>query len=181
MGPPCGGKGFFKKKYLSNYHIISMSSLLSDSIKKFPEIETFQKKGELVPDQITLPILSEELERLERSGIKKTVLDGFPRNKDQSIFIRNFDNIKFIEIKPKNKTLIERFYLRQKQEDRIDNDIETFKKRLELYHIRQPSIDEMLEGKFILKLPDSEIKDEIKLNELERFLSSQRKAIFTTV
>ncbi|OEU56581.1 MAG: adenylate kinase [Desulfobacterales bacterium C00003106] len=89
FGPNGGGKGtqgaIVKKKY--NIAHIESGAIFRDNISKGTELgakaKGFIDKGELVPDEITIPMI---LDRLKEDDCKNGwLLDGFPRNKNQAI------------------------------------------------------------------------------------------------
>ncbi|MBW2598428.1 MAG: adenylate kinase [Deltaproteobacteria bacterium] len=89
FGPNGSGKGtqgaILKDKY-STPHIES-GAIFRDNISKGSELGTKAKeyidKGDLVPDEITIPMI---LDRLKQDDCKNGwLLDGFPRNKNQAI------------------------------------------------------------------------------------------------
>ncbi|MBW2179573.1 MAG: adenylate kinase [Deltaproteobacteria bacterium] len=89
FGPNGSGKGtqgaILKDKY--NTPHIESGAIFRDNISKGTELGTKAKeyidKGDLVPDEITIPMI---LDRLKQDDCKKGwLLDGFPRNKNQAI------------------------------------------------------------------------------------------------
>ena len=89
FGPNGGGKGtqgaILKDKY--NIAHIESGGIFRENIGKGTELgkqaKGFIDKGELVPDEITIPMI---LDRLKQDDCKEGwLLDGFPRNKNQSI------------------------------------------------------------------------------------------------
>jgi adenylate kinase len=89
FGPNGSGKGtqgaILKDKY--NTPHIESGAIFRDNISKGSELGTKAKeyidKGDLVPDEITIPMI---LDRLKQDDCKNGwLLDGFPRNKNQAI------------------------------------------------------------------------------------------------
>ncbi len=89
FGPNGSGKGtqgaILKDKY--NTPHIESGAIFRDNIKGGTELGTQAKeyidKGELVPDDITIPMI---LDRLQKDDCKGGwLLDGFPRNKVQAV------------------------------------------------------------------------------------------------
>ena len=89
FGPNGSGKGtqgaILKDKY--NTPHIESGAIFRDNISKGTELGTKAKeyidKGDLVPDDITIPMI---LDRLKQDDCKHGwLLDGFPRNKNQAI------------------------------------------------------------------------------------------------
>ncbi|MCD6185805.1 MAG: adenylate kinase [Deltaproteobacteria bacterium] len=89
FGPNGSGKGtqgaILKEKY--NIAHIESGAIFRENISNGTELGAKAKgyidKGDLVPDEITIPMI---LDRLKRDDCKKGwLLDGFPRNKNQSV------------------------------------------------------------------------------------------------
>ena len=89
FGPNGSGKGtqgaLLKDKY--NTPHIESGAIFRDNISKGTELggkaKEYIDKGDLVPDEITIPMI---LDRLKQADCKNGwLLDGFPRNKNQAI------------------------------------------------------------------------------------------------
>jgi adenylate kinase len=89
FGPNGSGKGtqgaILKEKY--NTPHIESGAIFRENISNGTELgakaKSYIDKGDLVPDEITIPMI---LDRLQRNDCKKGwLLDGFPRNKNQAI------------------------------------------------------------------------------------------------
>ncbi len=89
FGPNGSGKGtqgaILKKKY--DLAHIESGAIFRENISKGTELgkkaKEYIEKGELVPDEITIPMI---LNRLKQDDCQKGwLLDGFPRNKNQAI------------------------------------------------------------------------------------------------
>ena len=89
FGPNGSGKGtqgaILKDKY--NLPHIESGAIFRDNISKGTELgkkaKEYIDKGDLVPDEITIPMI---LDRLKQDDCKSGwLLDGFPRNKNQAI------------------------------------------------------------------------------------------------
>jgi adenylate kinase len=89
FGPNGSGKGtqgaILKKKYAIAH--IESGAIFRENISNGTELgaqaKAFIDKGDLVPDDITIPMI---LDRLQRDDCRDGwLLDGFPRNKNQAI------------------------------------------------------------------------------------------------
>jgi adenylate kinase len=89
FGPNGSGKGtqgsILKDKYTTPH--IESGAIFRENISNGTELgakaKEFINKGDLVPDEITIPMI---LDRLQRDDCKNGwLLDGFPRNKNQAI------------------------------------------------------------------------------------------------
>ncbi len=131
FGKPGAGKGtqanFLKKKY-SLIHI-STGDLFRYNIKNKTELgklaKSFMDKGDLVPDQVTIKMLEEEVNR--NTNTSGFLFDGFPRTKSQAETLDNFLNEKKMEIiatislEADDNILIKRLLERGKSSKRIDD------------------------------------------------------------
>lgn len=87
FGPNGSGKGtqgaLVQQKY--NLAHIESGAIFRDHIGKGTELgqkaKAFIDRGELVPDEITIPMI---LETLKQKGANGWLLDGFPRNMEQA-------------------------------------------------------------------------------------------------
>lgn len=163
-GPQGSGKGTQAKILAKKLNIIHISTgelfrNAQGSIKE--EIDSYINKGNLVPDELTVKMLKE---RISQPDAKKGfILDGFPRNLEQSKSLDNEINIdKVIEISLSNEEAIKRLSGRRfcprcgreynletspkpkennlcdncglELKKRNDDNPEAIKKRLEIYH-----------------------------------------------
>jgi adenylate kinase len=91
MGPAGSGKGtqaVLLSKFLKIPHI-SVGSLLKKEIKQLTEFgkktQEFIKEGKMVPDDLVIPFLKQRID--EKDCDKGFILDGFPRNLKQAVFL----------------------------------------------------------------------------------------------
>jgi adenylate kinase len=89
FGPNGSGKGTQGAILKEKYHIphIESGAIFRENIQKGTELgaqaKAFIDKGDLVPDEITIPMI---LDRLQQSDCAKGwLLDGFPRNRNQAV------------------------------------------------------------------------------------------------
>ena len=93
LGAPGSGKGTVGEILTKNLELahISTGDLFREHLKNETELgkeaKTYMDKGELVPDEITIGMLSE---RLTHEDVKNgAILDGFPRTKKQAESLDN--------------------------------------------------------------------------------------------
>lgn len=118
LGPPGSGKGTQAELICNKYNIphISTGDIFRQNIReKTPlgvSIEECIAKGELVPDKITNLVVKDRLSKPDcKNGF---VLDGFPRNLDQSKFLDSVTNIdKAIMIDLEDEEIIKRLSTRR--------------------------------------------------------------------
>ena len=88
LGPPGVGKGTQAKvlKERLNLPHISSGDIFRENIKNGSPMgllaQTYMKKGELVPDDVTISMIRERFSRPD--CINGAILDGFPRNPEQA-------------------------------------------------------------------------------------------------
>ncbi len=92
LGPQGSGKGTQAALILKNFHLfyMEMGSLLREAAKTDSQIdEMINKKGELVPDEITFTLVTRKLdtERPDKDGI---LFDGFPRSVAQYLMLKDW-------------------------------------------------------------------------------------------
>jgi adenylate kinase len=143
-GAPGCGKGtqsdFLVKKY--NLKHLSTGDLLRKEIKEKTELgiiaDTYISKGNLVPDNMIINILIKAIDNQpeECNGI---ILDGFPRTVaqaealEQMLDDRNKKTTLLLDLKVDNDELINRLLKRGETSGRSDDNLETIKKRLDVY------------------------------------------------
>ena len=99
LGPPGAGKGTQAKIIADKYELVHVSSgdLFRDNLKRETDLgklaQQYMKKGELVPDDVTIAMIRERLSRPDCS--KGALLDGFPRTPAQaealSVMLQEFN------------------------------------------------------------------------------------------
>jgi len=112
--------------------------LSSELGKKFLQ---YSSKGELVPDDITVDLWKQHMEKMQVLGrykpeIDHLVLDGIPRNVHQAEMLQNELDVKkvFYLTVGDMDTLIERMKRRALKDNRLDDaNEETIRQRLEVY------------------------------------------------
>ncbi|MDO5563824.1 MAG: adenylate kinase [Eubacteriales bacterium] len=116
LGAPGAGKGTVAKKLQEEYKIphISTGDIFRENIKNGTELglkaKSFMDKGELVPDEITINML---LDRIEKDDAKEGfILDGFPRTINQAEALK-------IKLNEKNTKVEYAILLDTKDEDII--------------------------------------------------------------
>ena len=88
MGPPGAGKGTQAQVVAGRLGLahIATGDLFREAMAKQTELgkqaESFVKRGEYVPDSITLGLFSERLQAAD--ALSGAILDGFPRTLDQA-------------------------------------------------------------------------------------------------
>lgn len=145
FGAPGSGKGTQSAKLIDEYGLyhISTGELLRDHIKRGTPLgktaDEYISKGQLIPDQLMIDILDDVLEK-EASGKSGVVFDGFPRTIPQAEALkellrkRGTDLHAVIGLEVPEDELVNRMLARGKETGRADDNIETIKNRLDVYH-----------------------------------------------
>ena len=145
FGAPGSGKGTQSAKLIDKYglHHISTGEVLRDHIKRETELGKIAKSyidnGQLIPDDLMISILDEVLEK-EAKGKKGVIFDGFPRTIPQAEALkellgkRGTDLHAVVGLEVPEEELVERMLNRGRETGRADDNIDTIKKRLDVYH-----------------------------------------------
>ena len=153
FGAPGSGKGTQSDLIIENYGLehISTGDVLRNEIKKGTELgktaQGFIDKGQLIPDDLMVSILASVYDSFGR-GHKGVIFDGFPRTIPQAEALKQMldergDKIAaMIELDVPEDELMTRLIKRGKDSGRADDNEETIKKRLVVYHTQtQPLIE----------------------------------------
>ncbi|XVE72248.1 hypothetical protein DITRI_Ditri11bG0024400 [Diplodiscus trichospermus] len=94
-------------------------------------IQDFKKEGKLVPSDVVVKVLQQAM---QRSKNKKFLIDGFPRNEENRISVENVlkiepDMVLFLDCSKEEMTR----RLLNRNQGRVDDNIDTIKKRLKVY------------------------------------------------
>lgn len=145
MGGPGSGKGTQSEKLIEKYglHHISTGDVLRGHIKNETELGKIAKsyidEGQLIPDELMIEILDDVLER-EAKDKPGVIFDGFPRTIPQAEALssllekRGKELHAVIGLEVPEEVLVERMLNRGKQTGRADDNEDTIKKRLKVYH-----------------------------------------------
>lgn len=145
FGGPGSGKGTQSEKLIEKYglHHISTGELLRDHIKRETELgkiaKTYIDEGQLIPDELMIRILDDVLEKdaKDKPGV---IFDGFPRTIPQAEALndllkkRNKELHAVVGLEVPDEELVSRMLNRGKLTGREDDNEETIKKRLKVYH-----------------------------------------------
>lgn len=161
FGPPGAGKGTQSEKLIDRYHLVHLSTgdIFRSNIKGETELgktaKSFMDKGELVPDEVTIGMLKQEVEsRPEANGF---IFDGFPRTTAQAEALDGFLESRGTEItmmlalEVPEEELKKRLKLRAETSGRTDDaDPEVIKKRIAVYQRETAPVAEHYrdQGKF---------------------------------
>ena len=162
FGAPGSGKGTQSAKIIDKYglHHISTGEVLRDHIKRETDLGKIAQKyiseGQLIPDELMISILDEVLEK-EAKGKKGVIFDGFPRTIPQAEALKELlkkhgsDLHSVVGLEVPEDELVERMLNRGKETGRADDNLETIKKRLDVYHNQTSPLRDYYqnEGKYV--------------------------------
>lgn len=145
FGAPGSGKGTQSDKMIAKYGFkhISTGDVLRNEIKNGTELGKTAKgyidNGQLIPDDLMVNILASVYDSFgkEHEGV---IFDGFPRTIPQAEALkkmlaeRGHKVAAMIELDVPEDELMKRLILRGKQSGRSDDNEDTIKKRLTIYH-----------------------------------------------
>ena len=152
FGAPGSGKGTQSDKMIEKYGLnhISTGDVLRAEIKKGSELgktaASFIDQGQLIPDDLMVSILASVYDSF--GDHKGVIFDGFPRTIPQAEALKKMLDARgdkvaaMIELDVPEEELMKRLLLRGQQSGRADDNEETIKKRLVVYHSQtQPLIE----------------------------------------
>ena len=146
FGAPGSGKGTQSENLIQNYGLyhISTGDVLRDHIKRGTELgkiaDAFISDGKLIPDDLMINILADVLDKNADATRNGVIFDGFPRTIEQAKALktmlaeRGTQVNAVIGLEVAEEELIDRLIKRGKDSGRSDDNLETIKKRLDVYH-----------------------------------------------
>lgn len=143
FGAPGSGKGTQSEKITEKYGIrhISTGDVLREEIKNGTELGKTAKRyideGQLLPDELIIDILASVLDSMK--GHNGVIFDGFPRTIPQAEALKKLlqdrgqDITAMLDLEVPEEELITRLLKRGQESGRADDNMETIKKRLDVY------------------------------------------------
>lgn len=144
FGAPGSGKGTQSERIVEKYGInhISTGDVLRAEIKNGTELGKTAKgyidQGQLIPDELMIDILASVFDSFKDS--KGVIFDGFPRTIAQAEALKKMlaergqDVSIMLDLEVPEEELMVRLIKRGKDSGRADDNEETIKKRLHVYH-----------------------------------------------
>ncbi len=151
FGPPGSGKGTQSEKIIEKYELIHLSTgdLLRSQIKQETalglEAKKFMDKGQLVPDEVVIGMISTALE--VNPDAKGFLFDGFPRTAAQAEALDKLLKFKestisvMIALEVSEEELVKRLLNRGKTSGRPDDDNEeVIRNRIAVYNKKTAAV-----------------------------------------
>ncbi len=144
FGAPGSGKGTQSEYIIREFGLdhISTGDVLRTEIKNETELgriaNGYIEKGQLVPDELIVDMLSQTLD--SRKNANGVIFDGFPRTIPQAEALKKMLNKRgtdvtvMINLQVEEEELVKRLLERGKISGRSDDNLETIKSRLDVYH-----------------------------------------------
>lgn len=144
MGAPGAGKGTQAKMLEQALGLpqVSTGDLFRHNLKNNTELgklaRSYMDKGELVPDEVTVAMVKDRLSQPD--AVEGVILDGFPRTKMQAQALEGLINglggriavVPHIHVDAEE--LVNRLMMRAEKEGRADDNEETIRTRMRVYH-----------------------------------------------
>lgn len=162
FGAPGSGKGTQSAKLIDQYGLyhISTGEVLRDHIaRKTPlgiTADKYISKGNLIPDDLIIDLLKDVIDN-DAKDAKGIVFDGFPRTIPQAEALKKILEERgtklhaVVGLEVPEDELIDRMLKRGQQTGRADDNLETIKNRLEVYHNQTQPLKEyyLTEGSYL--------------------------------
>ena len=158
FGSPGAGKGTQANLIANHFKIphLSTGDILRNKLLQKNELSArlthVIDKGQLVSDDILNEIVSNRIN--EQDCSKGFVLDGYPRTKDQALFLnsilisKNLKIHKIIDIDVDEKIIAKRIIARSKTENRQDDKEEVIKTRISRYLLETKPLSSFFKTKY---------------------------------
>ena len=144
FGAPGSGKGTQSKMIVERYGFdyISTGDMLRQAISQGSELGRTAKeyidRGQLVPDDLIVRLIADFLDG--KHGSKGVIFDGFPRTLKQAEALKTMLNERgtdihiLLDLQVEDDELVDRLIERGKISGRSDDNPDTIKARLDVYH-----------------------------------------------
>lgn len=182
LGPPGAGKGTQAERLQQRHGLVQLSTgdMLRAAVASGSDIgqraQKIMQAGDLVPDEVVVQIISERLD--EPDTAKGVILDGFPRTTSQASALDAMLAEKGLKLDAVVELTVDEGILLSRIEKRAtetggargDDNAETLRKRLAVYHEQTAPIVPYYEAKGVLKRVDGMADIEAVTASLERAL-----------
>lgn len=166
LGPPGAGKGTQAKRLEDKYGLKQLSTgdmlraMVASGSPLGQEAKRIMDRGDLMPDALMIQMIAERIAQPDCA--KGFILDGFPRTVaqaeglDRMLAEKGLRLHAVIEVRVDDAQLVSRIETRVKESGaaRSDDNVETLKKRLEVYHRQTAPILPYYQGRGMLQTVD---------------------------
>ena len=187
FGHPGSGRGSLGKALAEKYHLefVATDAMLDEEIQKGSEIslkiQSFYESGQLVPDDIVIPLIEKKIQTSEGAG--GFIFKGFPRTLVQSYILdgllKKYDSYvaKIFEIKVDTLELIRRLDKRSKTDAAMPYDSSTEKivKRLQEHEDKTVPVIEKYKERHDVTVIDGTPPFEEVLNNISKEIENSFK------
>ena len=146
LGPPGAGKGTQAQRLEERHGMKQLSTgdmlraLVASGSALGQKAKEIMDAGQLMPDELMVQMISDRIAQADCAG--GFILDGFPRTVrqaealDEMLAAQGMKLHAVIEMRVADEVLVDRINTRiaQSQTARSDDNVETLKKRLDVYH-----------------------------------------------
>ena len=178
LGPPGAGKGTQAQVLSELYSIphISTGDILRAAVKDETALgqkaQGYMNRGELVPDELILDLIKERLNQPDTKN--GWILDGFPRNVSQAAFLDELlteldltaDTVLNLDVP--DEVLVTRLLARKRKDDNE----ETIRRRLEVYHQDTVPVIDYYTERGLLKAVNGNLSLDEVTSSLQTIVSS---------
>ncbi len=146
FGAPGSGKGTQSDRIIEEFglHHISTGELLRDNIARGTKLgkvaDQFISQGLLIPDELMVEVLADLFHQNPELIEKGVIFDGFPRTIPQAEALASLleefgtEVHAVVGLEVDEDELVRRMIERGKTSGRADDNLDTIRKRLEVYH-----------------------------------------------
>ena len=163
FGAPGSGKGTQSENLISHYELfhISTGDVLRDHIRRGTDLGMTAKQyidqGQLIPDELMIGILAQVIDDNKEAAENGVIFDGFPRTIAQAEALEALLNERgtsvsaVVGLEVPEEELIDRLVKRGQMSGRSDDNEETIKKRLNVYHNQTSPLQDFYKEKGLYK------------------------------
>ena len=163
FGAPGSGKGTQSENLIEHYKLfhISTGDVLRDHMRRGTELGKTAKQyidqGQLFPDELMIGILAQVIDDNKEQAQNGVIFDGFPRTIPQAEALETLLNERgtsvsaVVGLEVPEAELIDRLVKRGQMSGRSDDNEETIKKRLTVYHNQTSPLQAFYQEKGLYK------------------------------
>ncbi len=163
FGAPGSGKGTQSENLIEHYKLfhISTGDVLRDHMRRGTELGKTAKQyidqGQLIPDELMIGILAQVIDDNKEQAQNGVIFDGFPRTIPQAEALETLLNERgtsvsaVVGLEVPEAELIDRLVKRGQMSGRSDDNEETIKKRLTVYHNQTSPLQAFYQEKGLYK------------------------------